>query len=260
MNMPEELLPVVEWWEKDGKQTVAILVVAGIAAAGWFGVKSWRAARVAAASDALISEGSAEDLAKAASDYSGTPAGASLKMRQAQAFFEAERYDEALVAYEDMAKNGAPDGFGDVPSVGIAQCLEAQGKTAEALKAFAAFAEDKPTSFLALTAQIGAARCEAALGDRDKALARLAAAKEKAGDDASAKARIEDAEDLVKRWEKREGVSLFDAANAVAKKLSEEADGAAAPAAEPAPAAAPAESAPAVPAAEPAATEQQSAE
>ena len=42
MTIPEELLPVVEWWEKDGKKTLAVLALAGIAAGGYFGWKAWR--------------------------------------------------------------------------------------------------------------------------------------------------------------------------------------------------------------------------
>ena len=32
MTIPEELLPVVEWWEKDGKKALAVLALARIAA------------------------------------------------------------------------------------------------------------------------------------------------------------------------------------------------------------------------------------
>ena len=220
MNIPEELVPVVEWWEKDGKQTVAILAVAGIAVAGWYGWKGWSESREARASEALLTAAQAEDLESAVANYGGTKAGPALRMRLAKRYFDSERYEEALAEYEKL-DGSAPEGFDDVPSVGRAECLEALGRTEEALKSYDAFAEAKPKSFLALTAKIGAARCVAQLGDKTKALERLAAAKaELAGDDTS-KALVESAEALVKRWEKRERKTLFDAADAAAKQAEE---------------------------------------
>ena len=47
-----ELLPLVEWWEKDGKSTVIWLLIAAIAVGGWYGWKNHKAAVKAAASDA----------------------------------------------------------------------------------------------------------------------------------------------------------------------------------------------------------------
>ena len=35
-----ELLPLIEWWEKEGKQTVIWLLVAAIAVGGWYGWKN----------------------------------------------------------------------------------------------------------------------------------------------------------------------------------------------------------------------------
>ena len=159
--------------------------------------------------------------------YGGTKSGPALRMRLAKAYFDAERYEEALAEYERM-DGSAPEGFEDVPSVGRAECLEALGRLEEAVKSYDAFAEAKPKSFLALTARLGAARCVAQLGDKAKALERLAAVKETVGDDESAKTLVESAEALVKRWEKREKTTLFDAADAAAKQI--EADAAAVPA------------------------------
>ena len=38
-----ELIPVIEWWEKDGKQTLICVLVAVAAVAGWYGWKHHRA-------------------------------------------------------------------------------------------------------------------------------------------------------------------------------------------------------------------------
>ena len=71
MTIPEELLPVVEWWEKDGKKTLAVLALAGIAAGGYFGWKAWREHRCDAAGEALLSAYTTDELEEAVKSYGG---------------------------------------------------------------------------------------------------------------------------------------------------------------------------------------------
>ena len=202
MKVNPEFLPIIEWWEKDGKQLTIYLAVAAIAVGGWYGWKNHKAAVRIAASDALVSSYTTEELEDSVSRFSGTAAEGALKLRLAKSYFDAARYEEALAQYEALCGN-APDGFADVPVVGKAQCLEALGKFAEAAKEFDAFAEANPKSFLTLTAQLGAARSIAQGGDKKKALARLDALKSANKDDQLAKARIEATELAVKRYEKK---------------------------------------------------------
>ena len=197
-----ELLPLIEWWEKDGKQTVIWLVVAAIAVGGWYGWKNHRIAVKNAASDALVNAYTTEEIEDAVSKFSGSATEGALKLRLAKSYFDAGRYEEALAQYEDLEGN-APDGFTDIPAVGKAQCLEALGKFDEAAKQFDAFAEANAKSYLELTAQLGAVRCFAQQGDKAKALARLDALKQANKDDDLATARIEATETLVKRFEKK---------------------------------------------------------
>lgn len=194
-----ELLPLVEWWEKDGKSTVIWLLVAAIAVGGWYGWKNHKAAVKAAASDALVSAYTTEEIEDAVAKFSGSAAEGALKLRLAKSYFDAGRYEEALAQYESLIGN-APDGFADIPVVGKAQCLEALGKFDEAAKAFDAFAEASPTNYLTLTAQLGAARSYAQAGDKKKALARIDALKAANKDDELSKARIEATETAIKRF------------------------------------------------------------
>jgi tetratricopeptide (TPR) repeat protein len=224
MKVNPEFLPIIEWWEKDGKQLTIYLAVAAIAVGGWYGWKNHKAAVRIAASDALVSSYTTEELEDSVSKFSGTAAEGALKLRLAKSYFDAARYEEALAQYEALCGN-APDGFADVPAVGRAQCLEALGKYGEAAKEFDAFAEANPKSFLKLTAQLGAARSIAQGGDKKKALARLDALKSANKDDQLAKARIEATELAVKRYEKKA------AAAAAAKDAKPEAKKEAAPAA-----------------------------
>ena len=197
-----ELLPLVEWWEKDGKSTVIWLLVAAVAVGGWYGWKNHKAAVKAAASDALVNAYTPEEIEDAAAKFAGAATEGALKLRLAKSYFDAGRYEEALAQYEALIGN-APDGFADIPVVGRAQCLEALGKFDEAAKAFDAFAEASPKNYLTLTAQLGAARSFAQAGDKKKALARIEALKSANADDELSKARIEATETAIKRFEKK---------------------------------------------------------
>ena len=243
-----EFLPLIEWWEKDGKQYVAGLLIAAVAFGGWHLWKSHRAAVKTAASEAVASAFSTEDLEDAVSKYGSSASGGALRIRLAKSYFDAGRYEEALSTYEALAAH-PPDGFADIPTVGRAQCLEALSRFPEAQKAYESFSEANPSNYLALTAQLGAARCIAQAGDKKKALARIDALKAANKDDEVAKARIESAEDVIKRFGQK-------AAEKPAEKPAAAEAKPAAPAAKPAaPVAKPAApvAKPAAPAAKPAA-------
>ena len=197
-----ELYPLIEWWEKDGKSTVVWLLVAAIAVGGYYGWKNHRATVKAAASDALVNAYTTEEIEEAASKFSGSATAGALKLRLAKSYFDAGRFEEALAQYESL-DGKAPDGFADIPAVGKAQCLEALGKFAEAQKAFDAFAEANPKSYLTLTAQLGAARCLAQAGDKKAALARIETLKAANKEEGIEKARIEATESTIKRFEKK---------------------------------------------------------
>ncbi|MBO7721046.1 MAG: tetratricopeptide repeat protein, partial [Kiritimatiellae bacterium] len=199
-NNPE-LIPLIEWWEKDGRQTVIWLVVAAVAVGGWYGWKHHRAAVRNAASDSLVNTYTTAEVEEAVSKFSGSAIAGSLKIRLAKHYFDDGRFKEALDQYEALIGK-APEGFSDIPVVGKAQCLEALGRFDEAVKAFDEFTEASPKHYLTLTTQLGAARCCAQLGDKKKALARIETLKTVYKDDDIAKARVEATETLIKRYEK----------------------------------------------------------
>jgi len=186
---------------KEIKGTLPWLLVAAIAVGGWYGWKGYSAERKAAASESVVNAFTIEELEEAAQKFAGTDTAGALKLRLAKKYFDGERYQEAFDLYGELAKN-PPEGFEDVPAVGQAQCLEALGKFAEAQKAFDAFVEANPKSFLAMTAKLGAARTLAEAGDKKAALDRLAALKGTVKDEIFAKMRVEATEDVVKRYKK----------------------------------------------------------
>ena len=202
MNLKKnpELIPLIEWWEKDGKSTVIWLLVAAIAIGGWYGYKGHKVALKTAASEAVVNSYTTEELEEANAKFSGRDVEGALKIRLAKSYYDAGRFEEALALYEGLAATKV-EGFDDIAVVGRAQTLEALGKFEEAAKAFDAFAEANTKNYLTLTAQLGAARSIAQLGDKTKALARIDALKAANKEDELATARIEAVEGVIKRLE-----------------------------------------------------------
>ncbi len=197
-STPVELIPLIEWWEKDGKSTVMWLAIALMMVGGYYSYTHLNASRKEASSEALLSATTTEELEEAAAKYAATAAGPALQMRLASALYMKGEFQAALEAYEKLEAN-PPEGFADVPAVGKAQCLEALKKYDDALVLYTNFAESKPKSFLATTARFGEARCLAAKGDKSAALALLDKMEKEAASDFALKVRIADARDLIER-------------------------------------------------------------
>ena len=195
--------PLADDFVREVKATVPWLLAAAVAVACFYGVKNYRAARKAAASEAFVSAYTTEELEEAVSKFGGSDAGGALKLRLAKKYFDGARYQEAMDVYASVSGEKAPDGFADIPEIGKAQCLEAMGGYADALAAYEAFAETNPDSYLALSARLGSARVLAQLGEKDKALARLAEIKASVKGDSVSEARVDAVEDCVRRYEAR---------------------------------------------------------
>ena len=179
------------------KSTLPWFLAAGIIVAGYYGVRKYVTDRRAAASEIVSSAYTTDELEDAVSKFGSSKSGGLLRLRLAKSYFDAGSYESALDIYSSL-EGKAPDGFADVPAVGKAQCLEGLGKFTEAAAAYDAFVAANEKSYLALTAKLGSARCVAQNGDREKAIAALEA---------------------LKRYEKREERSLFDAADAAQKQI-----------------------------------------
>ena len=235
-GIPPELIPLYDWWVKEGRSFVTMLAVAAVAVGGYYAARNWLRGRDAAANAALVNAYTADELEAAVSSYGSTKPGVALKLRLAKTYYDGERYQDALDVYEQLlAKMDKDCAFRDVAEIGRAYALEGLGKGKEAGEAFAAYVADetKKESYLLLTAKLGAARCKALNGDKDGAAKDLDALKETVKDDVAAKMRVERLAEAVKRYDSaRAQRSLFDAADDAAKQIdSEKKD---APAAKPA--------------------------
>ena len=273
MKIPEELLPVVEWWEQNGKQAMVVAAVAAVAGLVYWSWDARRMRALDAADDALsvavntalqtqidaksaAAVQSIEDLKAAVAASADQKCAPALKLMLAAATFarkEAGDVEGALEIYDGMIASGeTPSVYAEIPVVGRAQCLEALGRFDEARKAFDDFAASNTNSYLRLTAQLGSARCLAQSGDRDGAVKALEELKKDAGVDAGA---VEFTLSLVKRWVPADKRIPAPAKPAVEEKKPEAVAPEAAPAADAVPAAAevkPAEAAPVKPAEKPA--------
>ena len=60
-----ELLPVWDWWVKEGKSTVAMLLVAALVVAGFYTGRNWLRGRDAGANQALVNAYAVDELESA---------------------------------------------------------------------------------------------------------------------------------------------------------------------------------------------------
>lgn len=269
-----ELIPLWDWWVKEGRSTVTMLAVAGLAVAAFYGIRGWLRGREASANAALVKmsapsgmggAGMIETQEEAVNSYGSTKVGDKMRIVLAKGYYDDERFEDALNVYDEIIKGGNKDrDIADIAVVGRAFALEGiasseeikdkqAAKYKEAAEAFAAYAGDEANagSYLLLDAKLGAARCKALAGDKDGA-AKDFEALEKDAKDEDAKARIKRVADAVKSYKPRARTSLFDAANAAAQTTAPAKSEAKAPAKPAAPAPAPAKpeaKAPAKPAA-----------
>ena len=208
MKIPEELLPVVEWWERDGKKTLAIAAVVGVAVLGYISWRSHKEKLQEEAEAAVATAMDVETLQDAVNRFGDYDVGPMLKLKLASAYCaRGEEGDakRALEIYDQVVASGKiPAGFEDVPKVGRAECLEAEEDFGGAIAAYESFIASAPTNApLLIAAKLGLARSKAQSGDRKGAVAYLEAMQKDEGLSDSAKARVESTLDVVKRWTKQ---------------------------------------------------------
>jgi len=184
---------------KEIKSTLPWLIAAAIAVGAYYGFKNYRANATAAASEAVVSGFTMEELEESVAKFGTAKSGAAIRIRLAKKYYDAGRYDEALAVYDEVAA-AQPEGFAEIPVVGKALCLEGQRKFAEARAALESFVAENPKSPFALTARLGAVRCQAQAGDKAGALKTLAAMKDEFKEETPARARVLATEDCVTRF------------------------------------------------------------
>ena len=215
-----ELIPVWDWWVKEGKSTLAIVAAAAVCVGVVYGVKGWMKARAQAANNALMNAYSTEEIEEANAKYGSSKIGPAIKLRLAKSYYDAARYADARDVYAAYVKKAAKnDALLPVAMLGLAYSHEGDADYAKAKEQFNLLAQDdaNPVSF---TAKLGVARCTALAGDKDGALKALDELKEKA--DALGKTRVERLADMLKRYDPaRKPASLLEAADKAALAIKE---------------------------------------
>ncbi|MBO7166681.1 MAG: hypothetical protein J6V88_04055 [Kiritimatiellae bacterium] len=178
-NIPPELVPVYDWWVKDGKSTIATIVVVGMIAGAFYGVKGWFKSRDAAANAAVTqaysSQVNVSDLEASVAQYGSTKVGVPLKLRLASEYYDSGVYDKALATYDEViANNASSASYIDIAVIGRAYALEGLKRYDDAQKAYDDFVKDESnaSSSLVLTAKIGAIRCRVLAKQNDASFAK----------------------------------------------------------------------------------------
>ncbi|MBQ7721767.1 MAG: hypothetical protein IJT64_02535 [Kiritimatiellae bacterium] len=185
-SIPEELLPVYDWYMTKGKDQLLVVAIAIVAVLAAVATVRYRDNQNAEASFALANANGVESLEGLSAKYSGTKVGQVISLRLAKAYYDQGDYAQAASLYATCAKKGRKGPLAPQARLGQASAIEAeaaidagsgdeaaaQEKLANASDLYAALAGDKTSSVYA-EAAMGQARCLAALGDKDAASAVL---------------------------------------------------------------------------------------
>jgi tetratricopeptide (TPR) repeat protein len=95
---------------------------------------------------------------KIAKEYPGTVAAARASLLAGSALFEAGKYAEAKVEFDQFLRDSSQSSLRAEAFYGQAACLDAQGKTDEAITAFKGLVDRYPTDPLASRAKVSLAR------------------------------------------------------------------------------------------------------
>jgi len=213
-NLPEEMLPLYDWWKANGSQFLITLAVAALLGGGVFAFKQYRTAKIVGANQEMLKASSLDELETVVAKYGNTKAGNAVRLRLAKAYYDAAKYDEALSAYDTCLDKGAPKGFKEVATLGRAHALEGLNRLDEALTAYQAFEKENEGHFLQAQATLGVARVLTLQGKKDEAKKLLENLKAKKTDEPGWEMMIANLEGVLNRYEPR---SLFDAANDASK-------------------------------------------
>ena len=98
-----ELLPLWDWWVKNGKSTIVTLIVIAVGFFGFIGVRSYLGSRNAKASKGLDAQ-TPEEIAEAVNQSGSAKTGAGLKLRLAKNHYDTDHFQDALNVYESVIK------------------------------------------------------------------------------------------------------------------------------------------------------------
>lgn len=154
----DELETLKVWWNAHGNQVSTILVVILVVIVGIQQLNRWRDRVAVREMTQFEQAGTAEALEEILASKPNANVSALARLRLAGLYYATEKFELAQSSYEGFLAKHPQHALVDVATMGVAFCLEAQGKVKEAEAAFTAFVEAKPASFLAPMARIGQGR------------------------------------------------------------------------------------------------------
>ncbi len=218
-NMPEELLPLYDWWKEKGVRSLITAGAVALVAFGMTGYMHFRKAKIAESNIELTQANSVDELEAVVAKYGNFKAGNAARIRLAKAYYDASKYEDALATYEECKAKGIPKGFEDIVTLGRAHSLEALEKTDEALTIFKSFTETGKESYLYPQAVMGLARVMTLQGRKDEAKKLLEELKAEKTDETAWEMAIANLEEVIDRYEPRKKRSLFEMADEAGKTL-----------------------------------------
>lgn len=215
--VPEDFVPLWQWYQEHGKMALSLVCLAAILAAGAVAYQRHRESQAAKASEQIAANDTVDTLETTVKEYGGTAPGVAAKLKLAKAYYDAGRFDQALETYNDFVKQHASHPFVGTAQVGRGYALAALSRTDEALDAFRTFQKANPDHYLIPQVVLGEAGCLAVQGKKADAKALLedlrAAHRDTAWDLAGKRL-----EGVIDRYSgtRPGGRSLFDQADALA--------------------------------------------
>ena len=170
-RVPEELLPVVYWWQDHGMKVLAYVVgIVLVAGAIYFWTEQRKANKSEALATLALSYPPAEFDALASSGGDAAPLA---QLDQARSFYSAADYEGALQVYDKALKTLKGKPLEGVAQVGRICSLEALGRLDEALEAVNAlepvYTQAQPVHFLAAEVLCAKARILCQKGNKPEA-------------------------------------------------------------------------------------------
>lgn len=207
-NLPEELLPVYDWYMGKGKDQLLTAAIALVAVIAVMAVVKFRDNQNAEASFALTGAEGIESLEGLNAKYGRTAVAPVISLRLAKAYYDAGNFAEAANTYQAFSKKNRKHILAPQAKLGYAASLEAEQKFDDAKAAYADLAKDT-SSVVYPEAIMGQARCLAAQGEKSAAtdlLDRLMIDKK----DTRWEGMAENLRDIIDRFEGFKNVSIFD--------------------------------------------------
>ncbi len=226
-NLPEELLPVYDWYKTKGKDHILAAAIALVIVIVVLAIIKYRDNQNAEASYALMGADGIESFEGLNSQYARTAVGPVITLRLAKAYYDAGRYAEAAETYGAFAHKNRKHVLAPQGLLGQATALEADAsvdsgagdtdgaaaKLTHARTIYADLALDTASPVYA-EAMMGQARCLAAMGDKTAAgdlLDRLVIEKK----DTRWEEMAENLRGVINRFEGFKSTSVFDKLSAV---------------------------------------------